>query len=98
MQRTQMALVEETRVLAELCAERVILPESVGCCAFAGDRGFTAPELNASALADLKAELPAECRSGYSTSRTCEIGMSLHSGIPYQSIVYLVDQATDALD
>lgn len=94
----KMALVEETRALAELCAETVILPESVGCCAFAGDRGFTVPELNASALAGLKAEIPAECRSGYSTSRTCEIGMSLHGGIPYQSIIYLVDQATESLD
>jgi D-lactate dehydrogenase len=94
----KVVLVEETRALAELCAERVVLPESVACCAFAGDRGFTVPELNASALAGLKAELPAECRSGYSTSRTCEIGMSLHGGIPYQSIVYLVDQATEPLD
>ena len=32
----------------------------------------------------LRAALPAGCERGYSTSRTCEIGLSLHAGIPYQ--------------
>ena len=32
------------------------------------------PELNASALRDLRASLPAECSAGYSNSRTCESG------------------------
>ncbi len=82
--------------LAHLCAEHVIVPAAVGCCGFAGDRGFTHPELNAAALKALKEALPEECRAGYSTSRMCEIGLSLHSGIPYQSIVYLVDACTRA--
>jgi D-lactate dehydrogenase len=30
---------------------------------------------------------------GFSTSRTCEIGLSLHGGISYQSIAYLVDES-----
>ena len=34
------------------------------------------------------------CTDGYSTSRTCEIGLSKHSRVPFQSIVYLVDEAT----
>ena len=29
---------------------------------------------------------------GYSNSRTCEIGLTLHSGIPYMGIVYLVNR------
>jgi hypothetical protein len=33
------------------------------------------------------------CERGYSSSRTCEIGVSMHSGIHYQSIAYLVDEA-----
>ena len=37
------------------------------------------------------ASLPAGCSAGYSTSRTCEIGLSEHAGVPYRSIVYLVD-------
>ena len=34
------------------------------------------------------------CTHGYSTSRTCEMGLSKHSGVPFQGIVYLVDEAT----
>jgi D-lactate dehydrogenase len=64
----------------------------VGCCGFAGDRGFSHPELNAAALAPLAAALPAGCREGFSASRTCEIGLSLHSGIPYRSLAVLVDR------
>ena len=33
---------------------------------------------------------------GYSNSRTCEIGLTTNSGIPYESIVYLVDKCTTA--
>ncbi|HEX9007491.1 MAG TPA: (Fe-S)-binding protein, partial [Bacteroidota bacterium] len=80
--------------LAGMCAERVITPDEIECCGWAGDRGFTFPELNASALAPLRKAVPPEARHGYSTSRTCEIGLTLHSGIPYRSIVYLVDDAT----
>jgi D-lactate dehydrogenase len=89
---TRMGLTGKFRALAQACADQVILPPSVGCCGFAGDRGFTHPELNAAALAELKPSLPRDCTSGYSNSRTCEIGLSLHSGVEYKSIVYLVDR------
>jgi D-lactate dehydrogenase len=79
--------------LGELCAEDVCVPHTVPCCGFAGDKGFTTPELSASALVTLKPALHPDCRFGYSTSRTCEIGLSLHSGISYQSVAYLVDEA-----
>lgn len=91
---TKMELGDKFRQLAEMCAAEVIVPDEVGCCGWAGDRGFTHPELNASALKPLKRQLPEDVREGYSTSRTCEIGLSLHSGIIYKSIVYLVDEAT----
>ncbi|MHB8074142.1 FAD-binding and (Fe-S)-binding domain-containing protein [Desulfosporosinus fructosivorans] len=80
--------------VAHACAETVIMPKDIQCCGFAGDRGFTVPELNSSALATLKESLPKDCHAGYSNSRTCEIGLSLHSGISYQSIAYLVDKCT----
>jgi D-lactate dehydrogenase len=35
-----------------------------------------------------------EIKRGYSNSRTCEIGLTTNSGIPYLSIVYLVDKCT----
>jgi len=50
--------------------------------------------LTAASLAQLKPSLPPECKSGYSNSRPCEIGLSQHGGINYQSIVYLVDRCT----
>jgi D-lactate dehydrogenase len=91
---TKMGLGADLQKVAALCAERVVVPEDVGCCAWAGDRGFTHPELNRSALSSLKDSLPEGCEEGYSTSRTCEIGLSLHGGISYKSIVYLVDRCT----
>ena len=50
----KMGLAGKFRAVAEACAEKVITPPAVGCCGFAGDRGFSHPELNASALAELR--------------------------------------------
>jgi D-lactate dehydrogenase len=36
------------------------------------------------------------CSDGYSTSRTCEMSLSNHSGINFRGLVYLVDEATKA--
>jgi len=80
--------------LARACAKEVVMPEDVYCCGFAGDRGFNFPELNEAALKNLKDHV-CTCEAGYSTSKTCEIGLSLHGGIPYRSILYLVDEASE---
>jgi D-lactate dehydrogenase len=80
--------------LAGLCASKVIVADT-NCCGFAGDRGFTYPELNRHGLHNLKEQIPAGVIHGYSTSRTCEIGLSHHSGISHKSIVYLVDIASE---
>ena len=90
---TKMHLEEKLHRVASHCAEKVIVPENVGCCGWAGDRGFFYPELNNSALAPLKEGIR-DATEGYSNSRTCEIGLSINSGIAYKSIVYLVDKAT----
>ena len=82
------------RAVAAACAAEVVQPERVGCCGWAGDKGWTTPELNAHALRELRASLPADCTEGYSSSRTCEIGLAQHSGITYRSIVHLVDAAS----
>jgi len=82
------------RRAADACAsraEQVTIPSDVGCCAFAGDKGFSRPEMNAHALRAL-APAVGDCASGYSTSRTCEIGLTAHGGIPYRSIARLVDR------
>ena len=58
---------------------------------------FTNPELNKWALRKLRARIEeAGATMGYSNSRTCEIGLTHHSGIPYMGIVYLVNRAASA--
>jgi D-lactate dehydrogenase len=85
---------EKLLELAKLCAKEVTCIET-NCCGFAGDRGFTFPELNAHGQRHLAGQIPQDCREGYSTSRTCEIGMTVHSGgISFKSIFYLIDEAT----
>ncbi len=79
--------------LARMCSSNVIVPEGVGCCGFAGDKGMTHPELNKYALRKLKAQVKG-IPVGYSNSRTCEIGLATNSGIPYVSIAYLVNRCT----
>ena len=95
----KMGLADTIISLAKLCSTHVFVPEEVGCCGFAGDRGFTYPELNSYALRKLRPQIEASgITIGYSNSRTCEIGLTTNSGIPYVSIAYLVDQCTKGID
>ena len=81
--------------LACLCSGNVLVPQGVGCCGFAGDKGMTHPELNAYALRKLRSQIQANgIEVGYSNSRTCEIGLQTNSGIPYRSIIYMVNSCT----
>jgi D-lactate dehydrogenase len=91
---TKMDLEEKFVKLASYCVEDPIFPNGVGCCGFAGDKGFSIPELNKWALRNLKEEVKA-CSSGISNSRTCEIGLSEQSGINYRSVMYLLDRCSD---
>lgn len=79
--------------LTQMCAEKVTFVET-NCCGFAGDRGFTFPELNKHGQRHLAEQIPAGCEDGYSTSRTCEIGMSEYSNVNFKSIFYLIDEVT----
>jgi D-lactate dehydrogenase len=93
---TKMELRDKLLKIANACAEDVYIPEDIDCCGFAGDRGFNFPELNKSALNTLRESVQKEnCTSGFSSSKTCEIGLSLHSGIEYNSIAYLVDDCSE---
>ena len=81
--------------LARACSDSVLVPGEAGCCGFAGDRGFLVPELTASATAheakEIRAANPEAC---YSSSRTCEIGISRATGVPTRSILFLLEEAT----
>lgn len=92
----QMGLANIMINIAKLCSTKVVVPEEVGCCGFAGDRGFTHPKVNEYALRKLKPQLEANnVQIGYSNSRTCEIGLQTNTGVPYVSIAYLVDECTE---
>lgn len=91
----EMEVDKDMIALAKLCSNNVYLPEGVGCCGFAGDRGFTFPEMNRYALRKLRPQIEKNhIEVGYSNSRTCEIGLESNTGIPYMSIVYLVNECT----
>ena len=93
----EMGVDKDMIALARLCSTNVFLPEGVGCCGFAGDRGFTFPELNKYGLRKLRPQIEANrIEVGYSNSRTCEIGLETNTGIPYMNIVYLVNECTTA--
>lgn len=83
--------------MAQLCAREVVVPEEVGCCGFAGDRGFTHPEVNAYALRKLRPVVErAGVRIGYSNSRTCEIGLTAMPACLMSRSSYLMDACTVA--
>lgn len=95
----RMGAVGKLQAVAAHFAEHVNIPLEAGCCGMAGDRGFTHPELTASATrkeaAEARATRPDAC---YSSTRTCEMALSEATGLDYASILYLVDEAlrTDA--
>lgn len=94
----RMGIADKIIGLASRCSNSVTVPAEVGCCGFAGDKGFTHPELNAWGLRKLRPAIEKSgAKEGYSNSRTCEIGLTTNSGIPYKSIVYLVDECTKAI-
>lgn len=90
---TRMGQADKLKRIVHACSNNVVVPDQITCCGFAGDKGFSTPELNASSLRTLKDQVKT-CKTGYSTSRTCEIGLTHHSGIDYKSIVYLIDRCS----
>jgi D-lactate dehydrogenase len=91
----KMKLEEKFLELSHLLSMDVLVPKNVNCCGFAGDRGFNFPELNKSALQNLKFQIEPKVRRGFSTSKTCEIGLSHHADVDYNSILYLLDNVSN---
>jgi D-lactate dehydrogenase len=75
-------------VIDSMCSETII-PEYIYCCGFAGDKGFTTPELNSSSLTTLKDQVY-DCDIGVSFNRTCQIGLTENSSINYISFVEFI--------
>ena len=91
----QLGLEPRLRRLVALLAEDVYVAPSATCCGFAGDRGFSHPELTASAASAEAAELSGRDFDAHlSSNRTCEIGLSRATGEPYESFLFLLEQLT----
>ncbi|WP_326695293.1 FAD-binding and (Fe-S)-binding domain-containing protein [Streptomyces sp. NBC_01766] len=85
----------ELRAVAEACAEEVVVPDDVGCCAFAGDRGMLHKELTESATAREAAEVKARDFDAHlSANRMCEVGMDHATGRSYYSVLLELERAT----
>lgn len=67
------------------------------CCGFAGNKGFSTPELNVSALQGLQEHFAKTApKRMYATSSTCEIGLSDCTNHAWQHIVYLLDEVAQS--
>jgi len=92
---TKMGETDKLRELATACSNTVLVPRDAGCCGFAGDRGFLFPELTESATRRESAQATEQEQWGYfSSSRTCEVGMTRSTGKIYRSFLHLLDYAT----
>ncbi len=82
--------------LAKKCTlGEIVIHKETGCCGFAGNKGFFTPELNESALNGFQAFYQSyDLKRGFSTSSTCEIGLSEKTRFSWQHIAYLVDACT----
>jgi D-lactate dehydrogenase len=91
----KMGLTEKIEALARACSKTTTVAASAGCCGFAGDRGWLVPELTASATREEAAEIRASrATEVYSSSRTCEIGLTRATGTVARSFIHLLERAT----
>ncbi len=83
------------RAVAQRGAQRVEVPVALGCCGTAGDRGLLYPELTEAAVRAERDEIFAGGYQGfYSSNLTCEMGLRQATGLPWQSVLYLVEEAS----
>ena len=82
--------------IAKECTKgQILVHDKTRCCGFAGDKGFIYPELNQSALREFKLFYQdKDLKRGYSSSSTCEIGISDQCGFSFQNLLYLVDECS----
>jgi D-lactate dehydrogenase len=91
----QLGLAGKLTAVAGRIADQVIVPAATGCCGMAGDRGMFHPELPASALRGLTAELAGrQLDAAISSNRTCEIALHRETGQRYGSLVQLLEEVT----
>ncbi|MCG9713433.1 FAD-binding oxidoreductase [Shewanella insulae] len=90
----KMKLEPKMQALADACSNGVKLPEGIECCGYAGEKGLYKPEINASALRNIKKLIPVDIKEGYYANRMCEVGLTQHSGISYRHLAYLLEECS----
>lgn len=91
----QLGINDSFSAVADFLADEVTIPDSWGCCAYAGDRGMLHPELTASATQEETIEvLTANVDAYASLNRTCEQGMTEATGKPYLHILQHLEAAS----
>lgn len=83
-----------TEAIARACAEKIAVLSSVTCCGYAGDKGMFTPELNEHATRFVTRDIPEGCDLGVSTVSTCASGLSEQAGVPFVSLVSLLEWAS----
>ena len=92
---TQLGLASKLEAIAAELADEVLLPVATTCCGMAGDRGLLHPELPASAMRDVAAELAgAQVDEHVCSNRTCEIGLQQTTGAAYASFLLPLERLT----
>jgi D-lactate dehydrogenase len=92
---THLGLTRRLAAIAAALADDVVVPAASGCCGMAGDRGWLHPELPASALRDVSAELDQHALDAcVSSNRTCEIALHEVTGRAYTSFVQVLEELT----
>ncbi|WP_335904282.1 FAD-binding and (Fe-S)-binding domain-containing protein [Shewanella algae] len=90
----KMKLEPKMQAIADACSDKVLRPAGVDCCGYAGEKGLYKPEINASALRNIKKLIPTDFKEGYYANRMCEVGLSHHSGISYRHLAYLLEECS----
>ncbi|MGS0730787.1 FAD-binding and (Fe-S)-binding domain-containing protein, partial [Shewanella sp. 0m-11] len=90
----KMKLEPKMEAIIDACSQQMIRPAGIDCCGYAGEKGLYKPEINASALRNIKKLIPVDVNEGYYANRMCEVGLTQHSGISYRHLAYLLEECT----
>ncbi|MCY2976942.1 MAG: FAD-binding and (Fe-S)-binding domain-containing protein [Planctomycetota bacterium] len=86
---------EKLKRIGDACSTNVIYPHEGKCCGMGGDRGFAVPELaNASTATVAKTMQEASCDVGFTSARSCAIGLAASSATTWASIFHLLDECS----
>ncbi|AZA13537.1 FAD-binding and (Fe-S)-binding domain-containing protein [Corynebacterium choanae] len=83
--------------LAQRVTTSAVIPDGARCCGTAGDRVLLHPELVESATREERDSLNDGFEYFVSDNRTCEMGLEMIAGKPYQSIACLLERASRPL-